>query len=65
MGAHTAMTRLRICTFCIMIVMGKSRVAPRKLVRVPRPELVATVLAVKLSSQIVGEFQFHLSAVYL
>ena len=65
MGAHTAMTRLRICTFCIMIVMGKSRVAPRKLVRVPRLELVATVLAVKLSSLIVGEFQFHLSAVYL
>ena len=46
-------------------VMGKSRVAPLKFVSVPRLELVAAVLAAKLSAVIVRELQFELSSVRL
>ena len=43
--------------------MGKSRVAPLKLVIVPKPELVAAVLASKLSATMCKELELNFSQV--
>jgi hypothetical protein len=46
-------------------VMGKSRVAPRKVITLPRMELVAATLSSKLMKHIVKEIQIPLTGVIL
>ena len=46
------------------LLMGKSRVAPLKRVSIPRLELVAAVVAVKMSTMISREVDIKLSKVY-
>ena len=41
------------------LIMGKSRVAPKKSVSIPRLELVATALSVKISNMIKKELQLQ------
>ena len=48
------------CTFC----MGKSRVSPLKFVSVPRLELTATTIAVKLSTFVCNQLGFKFDYVY-
>ena len=44
------------CSF----VLGKSRMAPRKLMTIPRLELTAAVVAVRLAKFIQRELEYHL-----
>ena len=46
------------CVHC-SLVMGKSRVAPAKLVTVPRLELTATSLSVKVGYMLQSELRFE------
>jgi len=46
-------------------LMGKSRVAPKKVATVPRMELVAAVLAVKLTRHLVKELKYSVSSAFI
>ena len=48
------------CTF----IFGKSRVAPLKKITIPRMELTAATLAVKLNNMIITELSLHVDNVY-
>ena len=45
----------------VSIMMGKSRIAPIKVVTIPRLELAAAVVSVKLAQQILKELEFRVN----